>query len=577
MSLPAGSGLDQHGSEERERKAEEMHQEKELKKQLDGIALQEVDRQQLGEHMQKVNRQLEQIQESQEVNRQQLDEHMQKVNRQLEQIHESVNKQQLDEHMQKVNRQQLDEHMQKVNRQLEQIHESQEVNRQQLDEHMQKMNRQLEQIQESQEVNRQQLEHMQKVNRQQLDEYMQKVNRRLEQIQELQEVKRQQLDEHMQKANRQLEQIHKSQEVNRQQLDEQIQKVNRQLEQIQESVNRQQLDEHMQKVNRQLKQIQESVNRLDGKIRELQKAIECFLQLQKRNPLLSWTQTSKAPPMIMIRGSATVCGNMAYFRPGFSRCVLSCNSSSEKMSTLPACPKEYFTLTVVNGLVTAVGGWLFPAWLGPRKSTNTLLSLMEEDGMKKWVEHFPRMPTKRDLAAVVCNGKVLVVAGGVQENGRKLTTVEVMDIETLKWSRASSLPQAVYAASATVCGDCIYLVGGCGQHGWTTSVLTCSLSALLQSESNSQVWDTIADLPVTCSTCATLNEQVVAVGGRYSDKKVTNNIYSYNRETNSWEVISQMPTPRCWCLVTVLPGNKLMVMGGRTGTRETDIVETAQF
>ena len=558
--------MSQHESEERERKTRELHQEKELKKQLDGIESQEVNRQQLDEHMQKANRQLEQIHKSQEVNRQQLDEHMQKVNRQLEQIRESVNRQHLDEELQEVNRQQLDEHMQKVSRQLEQIHKSQEVNRQQLDEHMQKVNRQLEQIQELQEVNREQL-----------DEYMQKVSRQLEQIQESQEVNREHLDEYMQKVSRQLKQIHESQEVNRQHLDEHMQKVNRQLEQIQESVNRQQLDEHMQKVSRQLEQIQESVKRLDGKNRELQKAIEHFLQLQKGNLLLSWTQTSKVPSMIMIRGSATVCGNIAYFRPGFSRCVLSNNSSSEKMSTLPACPKEYFTLTVVNHLVTAVGGWLFPAWLGPRKSTNTLLSLMEEDGMKKWVEHFPHMPTKRDLAAVVCNGKVLVVAGGVQENGRKLATVEVMDIETLKWSTASSLPHALYAASATVCGDCIYLVGGCGQHGWTTSVFTCSLSTLLQSESNSQVWDTIADLPVTCSTCATLNEQVVAVGGRYSDKKVTNNIYSYNTQTNSWEVISQMPTPRCWCLVTVLPGNKLMVIGGRTGTRETDIVETAQF
>ena len=293
---------------------------------------------------------------------------------------------------------------------------------------------------------------------------------------------------------------------------------------------------------------------------------------------LSWTQTSKPAPMTISRGSATVCGNMAYFRPGFSRCVLSYNSNSEEMSTLPACPKKYFSLTVVNGLVTAVGGWLYPAWLGPKKSTNTILSLVaRKGGRRKWVEHFPPMPIKRDLAAVVCNGKVLVVVGGVQEDGRKLTTVEVMNTDTLEWSTASSLPHALYAASATVCGDCIYLVGGCGQRGWTTSVLTCSLSALLQSESNSQVWDTIADLPVTCSTCATLNEQVVAVGGRYSDKKVTNNIYSYNRETKSWEVISQMPTPRCWCLVAVLPHNELMVVGGWTGTSETNIVETAQF
>ena len=387
-----------------------------------------------------------------------------------------------------------------------------------------------------------------------------------------------QLEEFRESMNRQLGQFRES--MNRQ-LGQFQESMNRQLGQFQESMNRQ-LGQIQESMNRQIGQIQESMNRLDEK---LQKAIECFLQLQKGK--LSWTQTSKAAPMIMIRGSTTTCRSMTYFRPGFTRCILSYNSdteewsprpSSEKMPTLPACPKEYFSLTVVNGLVTAVGGWLYPVWLGPRKSTNTLVSLVaRKGGRRKWVEHFPPMPTKRDLAAVVCSGKVLVVAGGVQEDGTKLTTVEVMNTDTLEWSTASSLPHALYAASATVCGDCIYLVGGCGQHSWTTSVFTCSLSALLQSQSNSQVWDTITDLPVTCSTCATLNEQVVAVGGRYSDKKVTNNIYSYKRETNSWEVISHMPTPRYQCLVAVLPHNKLMVVGGWTGTKETDIVETAKF
>ena len=280
----------------------------------------------------------------------------------------------------------------------------------------------------------------------------------------------------------------------------------------------------------------------------------------------------------MIRGSATVCGNMAYFRPGFSQCVQLYDSETEVWSDLPVCPKEYFTLIVVKGFVTAVGGWQYPTWLGPKRSTNTLLSLMgKKGGRREWVEHFPPMPTKRDLTAVVCSEKALVVAGGLQEGGTKLATVEVMDIKTPKWSTASSLPHPLYGATATICGDRVYLVGGCGQDGWIRSVLTCSLDALLPSQSCQPVWDMITDLPVTCSSCATLNEQVVAVGGQDSDNKVINNIYSYNTGTNSWEVISHMTTPRCWCLVTVLPHNELMVMGGWTGTRESDIVETAQF
>ena len=36
-----------------------------------------------------------------------------------------------------------------------------------------------------------------------------------------------------------------------------------------------------------------------------------------------------------------------------------------------------------------------------------------------------------------------------------------------------------------------------------------------------------------------------------------------------------MPTPRNLCLVAVLPGNKLMVMGGMTATGDTDKVEIA--
>ena len=292
---------------------------------------------------------------------------------------------------------------------------------------------------------------------------------------------------------------------------------------------------------------------------------------------LSW-KTCHTSPNKMYRGSATVCGSIAYFRPAASRQVLSYDSTKEEWSAFPECPTYNFTLVVVNSIVTAVGGEQSDNY------TKTLLSLMEESGKRRWVEHFPPMPTPRELTAAVCNEKSLVVAGGEIDWAAELTTVEVMDLDIPTWSTASSLPHPLSYASATLCAGNVYLVGGWDQRGDTKSVLTCSLSALVQSQTtvantdhpaNYPVWHMIADLPVTRSTCVTQNGQLMALGGYNLDGKNTNNIYMYNTETNSWEVISHMSTPRCRCLVTVLPGCEIIVVGGQTNTGETDTVEIA--
>jgi len=241
-----------------------------------------------------------------------------------------------------------------------------------------------------------------------------------------------------------------------------------------------------------------------------------------------------------------------------------------------------FTVQVVNGLVTAIGGRHFGVYafissilFGTNTTTNALFSLLEGDGGREWVEYFPPMPTRRYHTAVVCSGKALVVAGGRSWRKGKaaLTTVEVMDTDTLQWLTASSLPYPLLDASVTVCGDNVYLVGGVDQYGIPTMpIFTHSLSALLAE--NNAAWHTIPGLPVDCSTCIELNEQLLAVGGQ-SDGKETSAIYVYNMATNSWRVISHMPTPRSMCLAAVVPSNKLMVVGGLTGCGETDQFETA--
>ena len=285
---------------------------------------------------------------------------------------------------------------------------------------------------------------------------------------------------------------------------------------------------------------------------------------------LRWRDGGRAPHK-MYGEAVAMNGSVAYFKPFGAvdeYTVLSYDSASNNWSELPRCPNRDFSLAVVNNLLTAIGGKT------PKGDcTSSLLSLT----YKKWTKQFPPMPNKRWLTVVVCSGRSLVVAGGTGEGD--LSTVEVMDTETLQWSTASSLPHPLYQATATLCGDKVYMLGGWDGNKLSNSVFTCPLATLLQScqsksgslgarmktlslASEPKVWHQLADTPVTLSTCASLHGRLLALGGKDSDGKPTTAIHAYNTTTNSWEIVSHIATPRYRCLVAVLAHNELMVVGG---------------
>ena len=101
------------------------------------------------------------------------------------------------------------------------------------------------------------------------------------------------------------------------------------------------------------------------------------------------------------------------------------------------------------------------------------------------------------------NGKALVVAGGEGEGFIVLTTVEMMNTDTLQWSKGNNLPHPLSAAVATVCKDSVYLLAGRHQRHTAESVLTCTTD--LQSHNSCQIWRPIADLPVEHSTLVSLS------------------------------------------------------------------------
>ena len=162
-------------------------------------------------------------------------------------------------------------------------------------------------------------------------------------------------------------------------------------------------------------EFQQTLTQIDTRIREQEETISAKEREQprpkqqpKRSKVsntvadtikLNWRQCPEAPRG-MTRGSATVNGSMAYFNHCDSTTVHVYNSDRNVWSQMPECPqKYYFTLAVVKGLVTAIGGdwYAFP--------TNTLISFIGESRKRKLFQHFPPMSTKRCDTTVVCSGK----------------------------------------------------------------------------------------------------------------------------------------------------------------------------
>ena len=289
---------------------------------------------------------------------------------------------------------------------------------------------------------------------------------------------------------------------------------------------------------------------------------------------LTW-ETRRDAPCWMERGAAAAHGSVGYFSSLYSHDVFAYDSEKDDWSKLPECPQKDFGLAVINNLLTAVGGLSS----GPFSYTNRLVSF----NGSKWVTIFPPMPTKRHYLAVISVQNYLIAAGGVGVGYTVLSTVEVMNIATREWYTAASLPEPVFLMSATVCGGRLYLLGGVDKNYTPTrAVFTCTLDSLLHSchppsqtpphTNEAGVWQRIADVPMTYSTCTTLNGRVLAVGGKDSHGTRTADVYTYNIDSDSWLLVGHMSTARYECLVVGLR-DCIIAVGGKTSSVEVGYLQ----
>ena len=315
------------------------------------------------------------------------------------------------------------------------------------------------------------------------------------------------------------------------------------------------------------------------------------------SPDEEWRCVGSIPHSIDRKNSEVVINsNTLYIANGRSTTIEAANAYNldftNQSGTLPSCPQKDFSLAIVDGLLTTVGG---------SRSSKKLFSLCYsgEDGVnsqRKWMETFPSMPTGRQWATTLYTDRYLVVAGGcIQRCGRiasVLSNVEVMDIRNRQWSVAANLPEPLYLASGTICGDTVFVGGGMGKDGNTSTLMyTCTLASLVKTsrpirkptEFKVNMWDKLTNLPGEWSTCVSVGSCLLAVGGTYCPAAVDQSesslisstamskVYRYNQSNRSWEVVSFMLSPRIGCFAVKRSEHDLMVLGG--GDKTVEIAE----
>ena len=249
---------------------------------------------------------------------------------------------------------------------------------------------------------------------------------------------------------------------------------------------------------------------------------------------------------------------------------------------LPPCSLVGFSLEILEGLVTVIGGFT-PQ---DHQDSDKLLSLVD----RRWQECHPPMPTARHYTTAVANSNILIVAGGSVKNNSRISTVEIYDIPQKVWSRSVNLPLPLSSSISALCSEDFYILGGFTDQGQQTSVAVCcsvqDLTRLSTPADDKRApvetrqmytlgfpWRELPGVPLTYSTCVTLNGSLVLTGGMKHSKKASGEVYRYNSSEFSWELIGLVPTPRYCSVAAVIPTSReLMVVGGLNGPIGCDYV-----
>lgn len=180
----------------------------------------------------------------------------------------------------------------------------------------------------------------------------------------------------------------------------------------------------------------------------------------------------------------------------------------------------------------------------------------------------PPMPQPRyrfgaDIDTI--NNKIYVVGGRVADNGTQdcVLPTYIFDVATQLWTTGANVLQAGSDQCAASINGKVYMFGGCSPD----YTMYYNLTQIYDPAEDKWEYGPPMPTPRGDSMCAAFDGELFVVGGYVDNGTADQNSFSaavesYNPNTTIWTTQPSLLTPRGDGAITVLPGDKLMVVGG---------------
>uniref|UniRef100_A0A915Q811 BTB domain-containing protein n=1 Tax=Setaria digitata TaxID=48799 RepID=A0A915Q811_9BILA len=210
----------------------------------------------------------------------------------------------------------------------------------------------------------------------------------------------------------------------------------------------------------------------------------------------------------------------------------------------------------VPGLIFAVGGLT--------NAGDSLSTVEMYDPMTgKWTSAQP-MNSIRSRVGVAVMNRMLYAIGGFNGHDR-LRTVEVFDPDQNKWSEVSSLINKRSALGAAAVNDRLYVCGGYDGISSLASV------EVYNPCTNRWTLTTPMIKQRSAAGIAVIDNYIYVIGG-HDGMSIFNSVERFNVDSGEWQVIKSMSTKRCRLGAAAVRG-KIYVCGGYDGCQFLKSVE----
>ncbi|XP_020575387.1 F-box/kelch-repeat protein At5g60570-like isoform X2 [Phalaenopsis equestris] len=183
----------------------------------------------------------------------------------------------------------------------------------------------------------------------------------------------------------------------------------------------------------------------------------------------------------------------------------------------------------------------------------------------------PLMTLPRCLFGSGSSGKIAIVAGGSDKNGKILKFAELYDSELGIWETLPDMNLPRKMCSGFFMDDKFYVIGGMSSH---TDSLTCGEEFNLQT----RTWRRIPDMYPGDNRATHQSPPLVAVVNNqlYTADQSTNEVKKYDKVNNTWHVVKPLPvradSHNGWGIAFKSCGEMLLVIGGHRGPQGEVIV-----